>query len=303
MFKGEKKASQAYVIVCGNEKGGSGKTTTMMHITIALLNAGYSVASLDLDSRQQSFSRYLGNRENFSNRHGINLKMPKHYVINRDHSDFVSESEQNELDNLLGVIGKIQETHDFILIDTPGHDGYLMRMAHSIADTLITPLNDSYIDFDVLGLIDPETSKVDSLSHYARMVREARRKRRIADDGILDWVVFRNRLTQISSRNKESMFKSLNSLSMQLGCRLADGISERVIYRELFPHGLTALDDLETILPDKRNVASHLSARQEVRSLISSLRLPIDELTKKRKQSEKAKAANNNLAPMDTLGM
>lgn len=274
----------------------------MIHIAVALLNAGYRVATLDLDTRQQSFSRYIGNRENFARRFGHELKMPNHHVVQRDFSDFISERESKELDNLLEVINLIQEEHDFILIDTPGHDGYLMRMAHSIADTLVTPLNDSYVDFDVLGLVDPETGKIDSLSHYARMVREARRQRRLADNGILDWVVFRNRLTQISSRNKEKMLKSLNNLSMQLGCRLAEGISERMIYRELFTHGLTALDDLDDIFPDMHKTASHYTARQEIRSLISSMRLPIDELARKRREAFD-KLAGQNAISREPIGL
>ena len=302
MFSVKSNQKQAHVIVCGNEKGGSGKTTTIMHLTVALLNAGYRVATLDLDNRQQSFSRYISNRELFSKRFGLNLSLPDHHTVKQDYSDYISDKENNELVSFLDVITDVQAKNDFILIDTPGHDGYLMRMAHSMADTLVTPLNDSYVDFDVLGQIDPETGKVDQLSHYARTVREARRQRRIADGGLLDWVVVRNRLTQINSRNKESMYNSLNNLSMQLGCRLADGISERVVFRELFPKGLTALDDLETIIPNRRGNSSHLAARQEVRSLITVLKLPIDELNKKRQQARDAFMEKQS-KPIDTIGM
>ncbi len=302
MFSVKSNQKQAHVIVCGNEKGGSGKTTTIMHLTVALLNAGYRVATLDLDNRQQSFSRYIDNRELFSKRSGHKLSLPDHRTIKRDYSDYISDKDNNELLSLLDAITDVQTKNDFILIDTPGHDGYLMRMAHSMADTLITPMNDSYVDFDVLGQIDADTGKVDQLSHYARTVREARRQRRIADGGLLDWIVVRNRLTQINSRNKESMYNSLNNLSMQLGCRLAEGISERVIFRELFPKGLTALDDLDTILPNKRGNASHLSARQEVRSLIATLKLPIDELSKKRQEARLA-FLEKQAKPVDTIGM
>lgn len=273
-----------------------------MHLTIALLNAGYKVASIDLDTRQQSFSRYIDNRENYSKRLNLDLSIPDHHTVKRDYSDYVSDQENNELMSFLNVITDVQTENDFILIDTPGHDGYLMRMAHSMADTLITPMNDSYVDFDVLGQIDPDTGNVDALSHYARTVREARRKRRIADGGLLDWIVVRNRLTQINSRNKEAMHHSLNNISMQLGCRLAEGISERVIFRELFPRGLTALDDLEKILPQKPNSASHFAARQEVRNLIGVLKLPIDELSKKRQEARDAFLAKET-KPVDTIGM
>lgn len=302
MFSVTNNQKQAHVIVCGNEKGGSGKTTTIMHLTVALLNAGYRVATIDLDNRQQSFSRYIDNRELFSKRSNYKLSLPDHHIIKRDYSDYISDQENNELTSFLEVITNVQAKNDFILIDTPGYDGYLMRMAHSMADTLITPMNDSYVDFDVLGQIDPDTGKIDQLSHYARTVREARRQRRIADGGLLDWIVVRNRLTQINSRNKESMHNSLNNLSMQLGCRLAEGISERVIFRELFPKGLTALDNLETILPNRRGHSSHLTARQEVRNLITTLKLPIDELNKKRQEAREAFLAKQ-AKPVDTIGM
>jgi len=303
MFSVTRKTDQASVIVCGNEKGGSGKTTTIMHITVALLNAGYRVATLDLDTRQKSFSRYIQNRAQYCTRRNLDLSLPNHFVIERGISDSVMQQQQSELDALLEVISSIQFEHDFVLIDTPGHDGYLMRMAHSMADKLITPMNDSYVDFDVLGHVDPETGQVDELSHYAKTVREARRNRRLADNGLLDWIVVRNRLTHIGSRNKENMYNSLNNLSMQLGCRLAEGISERVIFRELFPKGLTALDDLDKLLPNLKGSTSHLAARQEVRSLISTLKLPIDELAKKRSEAVEAKRNRDIVKPVDTLGL
>lgn len=303
MFSVTNKINQANVIVCGNEKGGSGKTTTIMHITVALLNAGYKVATVDLDTRQQSFTRYIYNRSLYSRQHRLKLSLPNHYVIECEKTDSALKQQENELNSFLEIITSVQSNHDFVLIDTPGHDGYLMRMAHSMADKLITPMNDSYVDFDVLGHIDPETGNVDELSHYAKTVREARRQRRLADNGLLDWIVVRNRLTQIGSRNKQSMYESLNSLAMQLGCRLAEGISERVIFRELFPKGLTAMDELDKILPNNNGRTSHLMARQEVRNLIATLKLPIDELAKRRSEAQNLKRELEDTSPADTLGM
>jgi len=175
------------------------------------------------------------------------------------------------------------------------------RLAHSMADTLVTPLNDSFIDFDVLGHIDPETGEVTNISHYATMVRNARRHRRMVDNGLLDWIVVRNRLSNINSRNKEHMLESLKDLSMRLGCRLAEGITERVIFRELFPIGLTALDDLSV-----ENIGiptpSHLAARQEVRQLIATLRLPVDEIGRKRAEARKIWFENAG-KPLQDLGV
>ena len=302
MFKiANQSQHQAHVIVCGNEKGGSGKTTTIVHITAALLNAGYRVATIDLDVRQKSFSRFLENRDNWSSRNNLKLNKASHFTFNSSLSDLISERDGQDLGAFTNIIAQAERSHDFILIDTPGHDGYLMRLAHSMADTLITPLNDSYVDFDMLGQIDPRTGNILELSHYAKTVRECRRQRRLADNGLLDWVVVRNRLTQLNSRNKTAMVKSLHDLSMQLGCRLAEGISERVIFRELFPIGLTVLDELSSMGGAYKDTSSTISARAEVQSLISALRLPIDELGQKRAQMRKTWLSEAKVS-IDTSG-
>ncbi len=293
---------QAYVIVCGNEKGGSGKTTTVMHLAVALTNAGYKVATIDLDTRQLSFTRYLENRKIWSHKRGIGLSQPDHFSLGQVSGDLISEREGEELEQFTNIVSRIERTHDFILIDTPGHDGYLMRLCHSMADTLVTPMNDSYVDFDVLGHIDSETGDVTDVSHYAKTVREARRHRRRVDNGLLDWVVMRNRLTQISARNKENMLQSLKDLSMRLGCRLAEGFSERVVYRELFPMGLTALDDMDEETLGVSPRLAHLSARQEVRALVATLKLPIDELGRKRAQARRTWLENAD-RPIQDMGV
>ena len=297
----ESQAKQAHVIVCGNEKGGSGKTTTAMHIVVYLMNAGYKVATLDLDTRQLSLTRYVENRKKWQRKNGVELLHSEHFHLNTNYSDTIQERENEELAKFSEIFSATEKTCDFILIDTPGHDGYLMRLAHSMADTLVTPLNDSFIDFDVLGQIDPETGEVTTISHYASMVRDARRHRRMVDNGLLDWIVVRNRLSNINSRNKSHMLESLKDLSMRLGCRLADGITERVIFRELFPIGLTALDDLDKHLGTGPTL-SHLAARQEVRQLIATLRLPVDDLGRKRAEARKIWFENSS-KPLQNLGV
>ena len=163
------------------------------------------------------------------------------------------------------------------MIDTPGTDRYLMRLAHSMADTLITPLNDSFVDFDVLGTVDPATFAVTGTSHFAEMVREARRQRRVVDHATTDWIVVRNRLSMLGSRNKRLVGEGLQELSKRLGFRCIDGFAERVIFREFYPRGLTALDDLDEQTLGTRPNMSHVTARQEVDALLAALRLPIDE--------------------------
>jgi chromosome partitioning protein len=151
-----------------------------------------------------------------------------------------------------------------------------------MADTLVTPLNDSFVDFDVLGTVDPTTFAVTGVSHYAEMVRQARRQRRIVDGGSTDWIVVRNRLSPISSRNKKVVGESLNELGLRMGFRLVDGFAERVVYREFFPRGLTALDQLDEATLGMRPNLSHVTARQEVRTLVEALKLPIDEKGRRR---------------------
>src|SRR6201987_3331024 len=238
------KPFSAHVIVLGNEKGGSGKSTPAMHIAVALLQAGQRVATIDLDSRQRSFTHYVENRRDWANRAGIAIDHPRHFCVSRGFGARIEEIEAQEFTAFAEAVGAVEQSHDFVVIDTPGTDSYLMRLAHSMADTLITPLNDSFVDFDVLGMIDPISFEVAGVSHYADMVREARRQRRLVDGGLTDWVVVRNRLSTLGSRNRRLVGEGVDGLAKQLGFRTVDGFAERVVYREFFPRGLTALDDL-----------------------------------------------------------
>ena len=170
---------RSHVIVLANEKGGSGKTTTAMHVVTALLKAGQRVAAIDIDSRQKSLTRYILNRKNWAKKTGVRLELPDHYVVDRANTRSVDENEAAEFAGFAAAIMAIEHSHDFVVIDTPASDSYLMRLAHSMADTLITPLNDSYIDFDVFASVDPESFEVTGTSHYSEMVREARRQRRL----------------------------------------------------------------------------------------------------------------------------
>jgi chromosome partitioning protein len=263
--------------VLGNEKGGSGKSTVAMHVAVALLKAGQRVATIDLDSRQQSFTHYVDNRRAWGKHAGLDLELPSHYCIARANGTLVPDNEAAEFNSFAAVIDAVEHSHDFLVIDTPGTDSYLMRLAHSMADTLITPLNDSFVDFDVLGTIDPVTFAVTGTSHFADMVREARRERRVIDHAAIDWVVVRNRLSVLSSRNKRLVGEGLQELSLRLGFRATDGLAERVIFREFYPRGLTALDDLDQNTLGTRPSLSHVTARQEVETLLKALRLPLDE--------------------------
>jgi len=266
----------AHVIVTGNEKGGSGKSTTAMHVAVALLNVGQRVATIDLDSRQKSFTHYVENRRAWARHAGIDLKMPVHFCVAQGSTLKLDENEAIEFAGFADAVGAVEQSHDFVVVDTPGIDSYLTRLAHSMADTLITPLNDSFVDFDVIGTVDPATYAVTGESHYAAMVREARRQRRLIDGTRMDWVVVRNRLSMLGSRNKRLIGEGLGELATRLGFRYVDGLAERVVYREFFPRGLTALDRLDEATLGTRPSLSHVTAREEVMNLIEALKLPLD---------------------------
>ncbi|MCK9918634.1 division plane positioning ATPase MipZ [Microbacteriaceae bacterium K1510] len=272
----------AHVVVLGNEKGGSGKSTTALHIAVALLKAGQRVATIDLDSRQKSFTHYIENRKAWAERAGLRLELPTHFCIERAEGSSVEANEAREFASFSQAIAKIEHTHDVVVVDTPGSDSYLMRLAHSMADTLVTPLNDSFVDFDVLATLDPTNFAVTGESHYAMMVREARRQRRLIDGRLLDWIVVRNRLSQLGSRNKRLVGEGIGELARRMGFRTVDGFAERVVFREFFPRGLTALDNLDEATLGTRPNMSHLTAREEVIALLNTLHLPLCENGKRR---------------------
>ena len=262
----------AHIIVVGNEKGGSGKSTTSMHVATALARMGHKVGALDLDLRQKSFARYLENRDAFCRKSELTLPMP----IYRDLPEIDQASlgpNENIFDTRLSAaVTAMETTSDFIIIDCPGSHTRLSQVAHSLADTLITPLNDSFIDFDLLARVDPDTSRVLGPSIYAEMVWNARQLRAQAGLRPIDWIVLRNRLGAQQMHNKKKVGKALEDLSKRIGFRVSPGFSERVIFRELFPRGLTLLD-LKDVGVEGLNL-SNIAARQEVRDLMRELRLP-----------------------------
>lgn len=253
----------AHIIVVGNEKGGSGKSTTSMHVATALARMGHRVAALDLDIRQRSFGRYLENRAHFVGKEGLDLPSPTLGTL--------EAASPNDTDPLSEAMTLLEGDHDFILIDCPGSHTRLAQMAHMLADTLITPLNDSFIDFDLLARMSPD-GKVLGPSIYAEMVWGARQARQAAGAGPIDWIVLRNRLGTQAMHNKRKVGSALTQLSKRIGFRVAPGFAERVVFRELFPRGLTLLD-LKDVGTEQLNM-SNIAARQELRELVTTLNLP-----------------------------
>jgi len=250
-------------VVIGNEKGGSGKSTVAMHLIVALLLQGSRVASIDLDARQGTLTRYLEHRRM---RGDGDRPLP-----HPDHRAIAATPDRDADDRLLAqTIEALASRCDYLVIDTPGSDQPLSRLAHSFADILVTPLNDSLIDLDPLGRVDPAARRIVKPGPYSEMVWDARKRRALRRQRPTDWFVLRNRLSALDARNKREMEQLLTSLAARIGFRLVGGLSERVIYRELFLDGLTLLD-----LGGSRSqlTMSHLAARQELRRLVDGLGL------------------------------
>ena len=271
-----------HIIVVGNEKGGSGKSTVAMHIVVALLRSGYRVAAIDLDHRQQSLFRYLENRRAYADtlKEDIREQIPFPEICDIDPSflDSRADSQTEEGRTFRRALKSLAHNH-FIVIDCPGANTFLSRLAHAHADTIVTPMNDSFVDFDLLGRIDHLTGEVLKPSLYSEVVWEARKLRAASgsQQGV-DWVIMRNRLSSTRAKNQMQVGRRLDDLSGRIGFRLARGLGERVIYRELFPLGLTLLDLGGKAAPAKLTTMSHLTARLEVRSLIVMLKLPTFDL-------------------------
>jgi chromosome partitioning protein len=202
---------------------------------------------------------------------------PTHYHLPLSRGDSLRENHRIEFDLFTQAIGEVEDSADFIIVDTPGFDTNLTRLAHSLADTLVSPVNDSLIDLAVMAQVDPVTGEPRELSHYARLVQRARSERLAIDGRNIDWVLVRNRISMLSSRNMRQVQSMLDRIAERLGCRVADGIAERVIFRSLFASGMTVFDPLSEELLGGMPSASHASARQEYRTLVNALNLPLSQ--------------------------
>lgn len=247
------------MIVFANEKGGTGKSTCAVHFAVALASLGWRVAGIDLDSRQRTFHRYLENRTRTAARRGIELPTPRFEVFNGE-----------SLATLDNQIDMLSRDCDFLIADTPGRDDKYTRALAARADTLVTPINDSFIDFDLIGEVDPDTFKVLRPSFYSELIWETRKARAKTDGRTIDWIILRNRLQHVEARNMRRVGDALGDLARRVGFRVIPGLGERVIYRELFPAGLTLLDKAHL---GGLGIA-HVIARQELREALAGLNLP-----------------------------
>ena len=260
-----------HVIVLGNEKGGSGKSTAAMHVIVGLLRQGYRVGSIDLDGRQGTLTRYFERRQERCQLENRQLPCPDHITVLKSNHDLKADSEADEQNRFKAALTELASRNQIIVIDTPGADTHLNRIGHSYADTLITPMNDSFVDLDLLANIDPETHKIIRPSVYSEMVWDVRKRRAMRDRGSIDWILMRNRLSHLDARNKREVSDIIETLAKRIGFRIAPGFGERVIFRELFLKGLTLMDMVEE--GSGGLSMSHIAARQEVRALLDTINL------------------------------
>ncbi|MDR1233658.1 MAG: division plane positioning ATPase MipZ [Holosporales bacterium] len=258
----------AKVIVFGNQKGGTGKSTLAVHLSVSLLNQGYKIATIDVDARQGTFSRYIENRRK-TQLISPEILISSHTTLFEDDSDSIAVLEKNNKEKFEKLVHSHQD-FDFIIIDTPGNDSHLSKLAHSYADVIITPMNESFIDLDLLVKIQDDKSKDLKPSVYAESVWTQKKERAVRDKGMIDWIVLVNRMSNIGSNNRQELEKVLRALSKRIGFRLANGFKERVIFRELFRTGLTILDKSS---PLSQMTLSHIAARQELNELLRTINI------------------------------
>ena len=266
-----------HVVVLGNHKGGCGKSTVSMHLIVSLLKEKRRVASFDLDLTQQTLTRYIENRSEWARLHSVTLEVPDHYTV-AEPSITAPQPDATEATIFTSTLAALPAGYDFVVIDTPSGENQLSLLAHALADTLITPINDSFVDLDVIGTMAPSSDFKPRRSRYSEMVAVAGERRRQVSSRPTEWIVVRNRLPRLMSRNQRQVAEMLETMAPELGFRTARGLSDRVIYREFFPVGLTAFDPLdEARLGLKANLA-HVMARTEVRDLMQDIGLlPMDE--------------------------
>lgn len=264
--------SESKVIVVGNEKGGAGKSTLAIHLAVALAHGGQRVTVLDLDVRQQSMAHFFANRQRWLAANEAEVPSPVNGLSEGDAKALLGRDEAANVALFETAFERATADADFVIIDTPGSDSALSRRAHGLADLIVTPMNDSFVDFDMLGTVDPVTLELVKPSLYSETVWECRKQRAAARMRSIDWVVLRNRLASTEARNRKRVDERVQALSRRVGFRVGPGLRDRVIYRELFPFGLTIADLSSKIRPVAVSL-QHVAARQELRALMHALGL------------------------------
>jgi chromosome partitioning protein len=243
---------KARIITIANEKGGAGKSTVAFHLCVALADAGRKVLAIDLDRRQRTLSNALTNREGTARRLNTALPTPRHLVLGHDSGSM-----------LLQEMVRVGHDCDTVVIDAPGYDSPIARRAIALADTLVTPVNGSFADVDLLGRFSPVSMKYSGPGCFAELVDGIRKARFELRQPALDWLVVMNRVRKGGSRCQTTVEHALAKLEKHIGFRMVHGLADRVAYRELIQLGLTHLD-LKRIPQLPR---THSLARDEILNL------------------------------------
>lgn len=257
---------KSYVFTIGNIKGGAGKTTVCMHLITMLMKQGIKVASIDTDCYQHSLTSYIKNREKYNEKNKAKLLLPIHFLIEINNK--IKQEEEKII--FEDTLAKAKDLAQIVIIDTPGNFCNISSIAHSYADTIITPINDSFLDLNLLVETDPSSLKINKMSIYTQMVWQQKLQRAQRNKEEINWIILRNRLSTLNAKNKKALSKVINKFAKKIGCKIAPGFTERVIYKELFLTGMTLID-----LDSKKSSfsLSHIAARQEMRSFLNFLKI------------------------------
>ncbi len=248
-----------HVITFANEKGGVGKSTLAFHCAVALAHAGHDVLAIDLDRRQHSLDTAFTNRDATARSLQVDLPRPRHLVLDKPCGAQLNQE-----------ITRIGAKASIIILDVAGHDSRIARYAMAMADTLITPMNSSGVDLDLLGKFDPVNHRLKQPGAFAQLVCGLQHERRERGMKELDWVVMKNRVRTTERRQQERIDDALAQLATSIGFRMGEGFRERVAYRELFAFGLTHLD--LRYIPGLARLQA--STGDEIHRLVEDLNLP-----------------------------
>tara|TARA_B100000678_G_scaffold285297_1_gene288221 strand:+ start:1776 stop:2753 length:978 start_codon:yes stop_codon:yes gene_type:complete len=251
-----------HIITFANEKGGVGKSTLAFHVAIALAHAGAKVVAIDLDRRQRTLERGLTYRGGTAGNLGIALPSPQFAVL-----------DQPSTAALYQTINRLGPDADFVILDAAGADSPIFRRVVALADTLVTPVNASFLDLELLGRVNPVSGLPERSGCFGETVSTLREERLAHEMGRIEWIVVKNRVRSAEKRHMSRIDRALERLAINQDFRIGQGLNERLAFRELFQFGLTHLD--LALIPDM--IKSQVSSCNEIENLVADLGLSFEQ--------------------------